>query len=174
MRRGVLLLNWAMIPTSIGLILLLGLTLVGWPRVAPDPTGGRPAEDASVLHPASDQVRLFFGWGSTASWQPLTNSANPFYTLAIRPAPPPKPPPPAPATRKVDVIYRGFFETSARVRRAVVQVADKQLLTGKGDTIVADYVVTEIELGHLGATNGAGAAVTIGFSKTVSIEVPAK
>ncbi len=174
MRRRVLVLNWVMIPTAIGLLVLLALTWIGWPRVTPDPSGGRDDGDAEVMHPAPQQARQFFGWATSVSWRPLTNSSNPFFTLAIQPPPPPTPPPPPPATRKVDVTYRGFFETSARVRRAVVQVADKQLVAGKGDRILADFGVVEIELRHLGLTNGTGGVVKLDFSKVVSIEVPAK
>ena len=174
MRRGALMLNWAMIPTGIALLALLILTLTGWRRVPADARARRVGADAGGLHPAAQQARQYFGWASSTAWKPLTNSGNPFFTLAIQPLPPPNPPPPPPATRKVDVVYRGFFETSARVRRAVVQVADKQIIAGKGDPIVADYSVADIQLGHLGMTNAAGVAVKLNFSKTAPIEVPAK
>jgi len=163
-----------MIPTAVGTLALLVLTLAGWPRGNQNSGGGMTDTDAAGAHPASRQARQFFGWASTASWRPLTNSANPFFTLAIQPTPPPTPPPPPPATRKVDVTYRGFFETSARVRRALIQVADKEVIAGKGDKILVDYGVVEIELRHLGLTNGTGGAVKLDFSKVISIEVPAK
>ena len=173
MRRHVMVLNWLMIPTAVGILVLLVLTLMGWPRVMQAPGGGLTDTDAAGLHPAPQHARQFFGWASTVSWRPLTNSANPFFTLAIQPPPPPTPPPPPPATRRVDVTYRGFFETSARVRRALIQVADKQVMAAKGDKLLADYGVVEIELRHLGLTNGAGAAVKLEFSKPMAIEVPA-
>ncbi len=174
MQRRVLVLNWAMVPTAIGLTVLFVLALTGWPRGPRGPGGGRGDDEVATLHPASRQARQFLGWASSVSWRPLTNTANPFFTLAIQPAPPPTPPPPPPATRKVSVTYRGFFETSARVRRALVKVADKEVIVGKGDEILADFVVVEIELRHLGLTNGTGGAVKLDFSKPNSIEVPAK
>lgn len=169
------MLNWAMIPTGIALVSLLLLTLLGRSRSAPEAGARLGGRDAGTAHPAAAQARQWFGWAGSVGWNPLTNTANPFFTLAIQPPPPP-PPPQAkpPATRKVDVVYRGYFETSARVRRAVVQVADKELLVGRGDSILEGFAVAEIEMGHLGVTNGAGAAVKLEFSKSASIEVPAK
>lgn len=174
MRRSWLVLQWAMIPTAFGLLLLLGVTLVGWRHLDPALEGVRPDPGGAVVHPAAVQARQFFGWPAAAAWRPLTNANNPFFTLAIQPPPPPKPPPPPPATRKVEVTYRGFFETSARVRRAVIQVADKQWIAGRGDKVLTTFAVTEIELRHLSATNGTGGVVKLEFNKTVPIEIPAQ
>ncbi|MBL9127779.1 MAG: hypothetical protein JNL97_09035 [Verrucomicrobiales bacterium] len=163
-----------MIPTGVALFALLIATLTGWRRPVPDGTGRRMGAEPAALPAAAAQARQFFGWASSATWRPLTNTGNPFFTLAIQPPPPPTPPPAAPSTRKLDLVYRGFFETSARVRRAVVQVADKQVIAGKGERVVADYSVADIQLGHLGMTNAAGVAAKLDFSKAAQIEVPAK
>ncbi|MGE4179737.1 MAG: hypothetical protein AB7J34_07910 [Limisphaerales bacterium] len=175
MQRRVLILNWAMIPSAVGLMAILVLALTGWPPGQRRAGGGHGDEDVAPLHPASQQARQFLEWAPSVSWRPLTNTANPFFTLAIQPVPPPQPSaPPPPATRKVDFVYRGFFETSARVRRALVKVQDKEMIVGKGDKVFEDFGVTEIELGHLGITNGTGSAVRLEFSKPASIEVPSK
>jgi len=167
-------LNWAMVPTAVALLALLILTLMGWPRTPPDSVLTRPGSETVALHPGSQQARQFLGWASSASWRPLTNGSNPFFTLAIQLPPPPAPPAPPPATRKVEVTYRGYFETSARVRRAVIQVADKEMIVGKGEKFLADFAVTAVELGRLRATNAAGAAIELPFGKVHPLEVPAK
>lgn len=155
-------------------MVLLLLTLFGWRRPDEDLAGGGEPRLVVGAHPAAEQMRQFFSWPSAVSWRPFTNEGNPFFTLAIQPAPPAKVSTPEPATRRVDVTYRGFFETSANVRRAVVQVADVQVLARRGERVVADFVAVEIELRHLALTNGAGQAVKLEFSKTQPIEVPAK
>jgi hypothetical protein len=173
MRRDAVLLNASMIPVLVGLLILLGVSLVRWGAdgAVTAGFGGSPASVAP--HPAAGQTRQFFEWPGSVRWTPLTNSANPFFTLAIQP-PPPKAPVPPPATKKVEVTYRGFLETSAGVRRAVVQVAEQQILGGRGDRVVADLAAAEIGLAKLTLTNGAGQVVELLFAKPQSIEVPAK
>lgn len=174
MRRNSLVLNWALIPAAIALVVLLVVSLFALQGRNPDESGVSIIAPSTALHPAAEQTRQFFGWPLKVQWLPLTNAANPFFTLAIQPTPPPKPPPPPPTTRKVDVTYRGFIETSAGVRRAVVQVGDTQVLGRKGDKIVADFAVDEIELKTLQLTNPAGQKVVIDFAKSKPLEVPAK
>lgn len=174
MRRDAMILNWVMVPTAIALIVLLALSLLRLRRDGVDLQQYRPTGPREAPSTAAHQTRQFFGWPSTVHWLPLTNASNPFFTLAIQPPPPPKPPAPPPSTRKIDVTYRGFFETSAGVRRAVVQVADQQVLAGRGDKVVGDYLAGEIELRHLNLTNAAGQSVRFEFAKTQPLEVPAK
>ncbi len=186
MRPSHLLFTGALLPCTAALGVMLGLSALAWRTRDGDEPPLSPALAAPKPHPATDQTRQIFGWPKSVQWTPLTNSANPFFTLAIRPAPVAQPPPPAPATRKVEVTYRGFYETSAGIRRAVVQVADKQVLALRGEKIVADLVASEIELRHLTlsrlVTNAApaGAApptnppVRLEFAKPQAVEIPAK
>ena len=94
MRRHSPLLTLSLVPAGLGLLLLLGLSLLH--LRTPDPRDGtKPATPtASESHPAAEHTRQFFGWPSRVQWQPLTNTSNPFFTLAIQPPPPPTPPPP--------------------------------------------------------------------------------
>jgi hypothetical protein len=174
MRRHSPLLTLSLVPAGLGLLLLLGLSLLH--LRTPDPRDGtKPATPtASESHPAAEHTRQFFGWPSRVQWQPLTNTGNPFFTLAIQPPPPPTPPPPPPATRKIDVTYRGFLETSAGIRRAVVQVADKQIVAKRGETIVADFTALDIELRFLTVTNSTGKSLKFPFATNQPVEVPAK
>lgn len=174
MRRNLTLLNWSLAPVAVALLVLLSLALL---RLRPGSLGdpdlvGLPLPP--VPHPAAAQTRELFSWATAVSRRPLTNAGNPFFTLAIRPTPPPQPPPPPPATKKVDLTYRGFFETSAGVRKALVQVADKQVLAGVGEPVVSEYTVLSIGLGQLALTNKSGAAVQLPFRTNQSLEIPAK
>lgn len=174
MRRNLTLLNWTLLPATAVLLTLLSLTLL---RLRHDHAADAGAPVPTPLpssHPAAGQTRQFFGWASNLTWLPLTNAGNPFFTLAIRPAPPPQPPPPPPATKKVDVTYRGYFQTSAGLRRALVQVADKQVLAGLGEPVVADFTVLAIELRSLALTNKSGGSVSLVFRTNQSLEIPAK
>ena len=183
MRRSQFLFTGALVPCTVALVAMLVLTSLRLRRIevtVPEPP---PAPAASPpLPPILEQPRHFFGWSKSVKWLPFTNAANPFYTLAIQPPPPPQPPPPAPTTRKVDVTYRGFFETSAGVRRAVVQVADKQVLALRGDKVVDLFTATEIAIRHLTLTyqptnappGASNPVVRLEFAKPQAIEVPAK
>ncbi|MCC7374531.1 MAG: hypothetical protein IT581_07730 [Verrucomicrobiales bacterium] len=173
MRRDIVILNWLMIPALVVMALLLALALSQLSSRTAVPPESRPSGPLPTPHPAAEQTRQFFAWPGSVDWRPMTNAGNPFFTLAIQPAPPPKPPPPPPKTRKVDVTYRGFFETAAGLKRAVVQVADKQVLCSLGEKFLADYVAVEIGLRHLGSTNAAGTALKLEFAKTASVEIPA-
>ncbi len=172
MRRDVTLLNWAMLPAAAVMLVLMTISLMRLGDARDVASQGRTGTKLPPPPAAAEETREFLAWLHEAAWRPFTNSNNPFYTLAIQAAPPPSPPPSAPATRKFDVTYRGFLETSAGIRRAVVQVADKQVLGGLGDKIVADYAVMEIALRHLTLTNAAGTAVQFEFAKMKTLEVP--
>lgn len=174
MRRDLTLLNGAMIPAAAVLGILLVLTFLRVGRENDRLAGAGVIAPLPSVPPAAEQTRRFFGWAQGLDWVPLTNDRNPFFTLAIQPAAPSPPPPPPPATRRIEVTYRGFMETSAGVRRALVQVDAAQVLGGLGENIVADYAAMEIALRHMILTNGGGQSVRLEFSKAQTIEVPAK
>lgn len=174
MNRDSPLLTWIMIPAA---FVLAGLLAVALMRLRPGHAAVPKTHSGQKLPPlprAAEETRELLGWLRAPEWHPFTNASNPFFTLAIQPAPAPAPPPAAPTTRRIDVTYRGFLETSAGIRRAVVQVADKEVLGGRGDKIVADYAIMEIEVGRLTLTNTAGKSVTCAFTKTQSVEVAAQ
>lgn len=181
MRRPPALLNGSVLPVTGILVLLLGFSVLRLrdPNPAAEPPSHSPTN--APPHPAAERTRQFFGWPAQVEWLPLTNNGNPFFTLAIQPPPPPKPAPPPPATRKVELTYRGYLETSAGIRRAVVQVADKEVLARLGEPVLDAFHTTEIEPGHLLLTStnppvgtNPPATVKLGFSKTLPIQIPAK
>lgn len=174
MRRPSSTLNLALVPIALGLLLLIGLALLLLRDSNPTTQFPSTHRDSPDNHPAAEHTRQFFGWPSQVQWQPLTNVSNPFFTLAIQAPPPPKPPPPPPSTRKIDVTYRGYLQTSAGVRRAVVQVADKQIIAKRGEPILADFVALDIELLFLTVTNPAGKSIQFPFRTNLPVEVPAQ
>lgn len=174
MQRDASALNWAMLPMTFVALVLLGLALMQLGRGVEGPGSSSVQGSPRTEYPAAAQTKQYFDWPNQVQWQAMTKDGNPFFTLAIQAPPPPKPPPAPPATKKVDVIYRGFFETSAGVKRAVVQVADKQVITGIGGKVLADFLAAEIALRHLQLTNAAGKAVKLEFTKPQSLEIPAQ
>jgi hypothetical protein len=173
MGRDASVLDWAMLPAAVVLVVLLVLSLLGVGGTAEGLAPLRGGLPAPASHGAADEMRLYMAWLKDVNWQTFTNDRNPFYSVAIKPPPRQETSAPAPATRRIEVTYRGFFETSAGVRRAVVQVADKQVLGGIGERIVADLAAMEIELWHLTLTNATGKSVRCDFARPASIEVPA-
>ncbi len=174
MTRNPTLLNWSLVPTTLVLLALLALSLLRF-RGADALNAGRLATALPATpQSAAEETRRFFDWPSQVVWVALTNHGNPFFTLAIRPAAAPKPAPPPPTTRKVDLTYRGFLETSAGVRRAVVQVSETQIIARLGEKIVADFVALEIGMTNLVLTNGTDRGVSLQFAKPQPLEIPAK
>jgi hypothetical protein len=174
MRTRVPLLEWLLVPTTLGLLVLLALTLATLRHRA---TGMvPPVTNTPALRPlaGASQVHDYFSWPATVRWLPPTNTANPFFTLAIQVSHPGAPAASPLATKKIDLIYRGFFETSKGVRRALIQVAEQQVLSGLGEKVVADYVAVDIALRHLNLTNPAGKTVKLEFALPQQLEVPAQ
>lgn len=172
MNREAALQQWTLLPASGALLVLLALALLQLGGSGDPVAPAGLANPLPTTHPALAQMDEYFGWPREVRWEAMTNLQNPFFTLAIQPQPPQAPPPPPPKTRVVAITYRGFFETSAGIRQAVVQVADRQVLGAQGDKVVADYVIAEIGLQRLTLTNAAGSSQPFEFTKQRSLEIP--
>jgi hypothetical protein len=148
--------------------LLVLLTLVfrdygvGLPQF---PTPGRRSEP--VLIPISEnQLEGLLTPSAVPTLDP-TNLSNPFFTTHFQP-----PKPSAPATRKVNMTYQGFFQTTDGDKQAFVRVDDANLTATLGRPIVADLAVSEINVHSLTLTNSASQTNVLEFNKSTSVEVP--
>jgi hypothetical protein len=115
------------------------------------------------------QVQDALSLAPFASLKPAKSTRNPFYP---NPKQPPPPPPPPPSTRKIEVLYQGFFMNSQGEKRAYIQVAD-QLVTGPvGTKVVANLVVADIALRTLTLKDSAGRPTVLDFNVKKAIEIP--
>ena len=150
-------------------IALIGLTLggLGWhePELRPLKVSARPPRELVPVSRAAPLLSL----KSFPAMMPSTNTSNPFYTAYFQPPPPAKPP----ATRKVDLIYEGFYETAAGLRKAFVKVGDGQFVGSLSNQVIGDLVVLEITHRSLSLKNAAGQTNVLPFNARTTVEIPA-
>jgi hypothetical protein len=101
---------------------------------------------------------------------PAPELVNPFYTTFFQPLSQPKPQ--APTTRKVELVYQGFYESAGGRKQAYVKAGDALTFAGPGEVVVADLAVSEITLRTLVLTNKSGQANTLLFKAPKEVEVP--
>ena len=158
--------RWTAALLLAGLLVLLTLVLrdygVGLPQF---PTSGHRSE--TTLIPVSENQ--FDGLIASSSVPTLhrTNLSNPFFTAHFQP-----PKPPAPTTRKVNMIYQGFVQSTDGDKQAFVRVDDTNLTAALGRPIVADLAVSDINVQSLTLTNSASRTNVLEFNKSTSVEVP--
>ncbi len=159
--------RWFATLLLVALLVLLALVLrdygVGLPRFPK--SSHRPG--AALLPVTKDQLDELVAPSAVPALH-STNLSNPFFTAYFQP-----PAPPAPTTRKVNMIYLGFFETTDGEKQAFVRVDDADLTATLGRPIVADLSISEINVRTLTLTNSASRTNVLEFDKSTSVEVPA-
>ena len=146
------------------LTLILADCRNGWPELAPfkHPPGLSPE--------AIPVTKLEALWSVTQYGRliPATTRVSAFHTMYFQPPPPPKPP----TTRKIDLIYQGFYQTSSGQKQAFVKVAEGVVVGAIGARVVGDWVVDEINLRRLILKNGAAQTNLFEFNTKKQVEVP--
>jgi hypothetical protein len=98
-----------------------------------------------------------------------SNIADIVYTLHFQPPPPPPPPP----TKKVELLFQGWYLASTGERRAYVKLGDALLTLTNGAKVVADHAIKDIGMRALTLTNAAGQTNVLEFNVKKGIDVPA-
>jgi hypothetical protein len=99
----------------------------------------------------------------------LTNAENPFFTRHFTP-----PAPPPPTTRKIDVTYRGFYQTGDAPPFAVVNVSGAMVVSPIGSVIASNLFVAEATAKSLTLTNLAAQTNILSLNTKKELEVPIK
>lgn len=99
--------------------------------------------------------------------QPATNQANPFYSIQLFP-----PTPPPPKTRKVEVVYQGFFSTSHGEKFAYVLTNNALLIGQVGASVVTNLNIADMNMAGLILKDPAGKEVFLPFNTKQNLEVP--
>lgn len=167
MRAALLKSNWSPLSVLGVLLLLLGLVLsnVGG-TVINFPDHQRLTQSDTVLTRASKMATLFENNGLAALLS-VTNG-NPFYTTYYQPPPEPKPPP----TKKVELVYHGFYQTADGKKLAFVHVADRVVVAPAGTEVAAGFTITEIEFESVKLTNSVGTTTLLPFKTKKQLEIP--
>lgn len=103
---------------------------------------------------------------------PTTEGSSAFYTKYFVPVPSPAPPPPT--TRKIDVTYQGYYQTSDGPKNAVVKVAESFLVVPVGGAVATNYYISDATMQSLTLTNSAAAPTILLLNAKKEIEVPIK
>lgn len=159
--------NWSPISLLGALVLLLILVLsnVGG-SILQLPQNPRRSSAGGALSKIN-RLNSLFASSNVLSLLQITNS-NPFFTTFYLPAPAPKPP----ATKKVDAVYQGFYQTADGRKLAFIKLGDALTVAPLGTKIAADFAVSEITFESVKLTNAAAAAQVLEFNARKQIEIP--
>ena len=151
---------------------LLILVIIAVGGKAPDFRDAESASTAPREGPPIAKLGLLF---EPAQWPaPLASSegSSPFFTRYFVPVASPTPPPPT--TRKIEVTYQGFFETSDGPRNAVIKVADVFMSIPVGGAVATNFFVGEASMQSLTLTNPTAPPTILPLNSKKEIEVPVK
>lgn len=114
---------------------------------------------------------------STNQWPQFPRGSNApvsaFFTMHFVPPPSPAPPPP-PSTKKVSVIYQGFYQTMDSDQRVIVKVADGFVIGRLGAPVATNHYIAAATMQSLLLTNTAGQTNWLPLNLKKEIEVPIK
>ena len=159
--------RWFAVLVHAGLWGLLVLTLAALggraPRFSEAITHAPPPPD---LIPTLRIQKLFSAVAPSLSLSD-TNLANPFFTRHFLP-----PVVPPPTTRKVELTYHGFYNTTDGPKTALVKVDEALTPVAAGGKAVANLFVAEVSWQLLILTNAAGQTNLLPLSTKKVFEVP--
>lgn len=124
-----------------------------------------------TVAPIPKLVQLF----EPAQWPgplPSTEGSSPFFTRYFVPVASPTAPPPT--TKKIEVTYQGYFETSDGPRNAVIKVADVFMVIPVGGSVATNFFVGEASMQSLTLTNPTAPPTILPLNSKKEIEVPVK
>ncbi len=155
----------ALVHAGLWTLLLLALAALGG-RAPFFSAAQAPSAPPEELIPTRIIKRLFGSLPARATLSD-TNLTNPFYTRHFEP-----PVVPPPTTRRVELTYHGFFQTTDGPLTALVRVGENILPVVAGGRAVADLAVADITLPTLTLTNAAAKTNLLRLNLKQDVEVP--
>ena len=145
------------------LVLALGSLGGRGPRYAEAPGDTRPR-----LNPIPvERIRTLFDMGTALRGLTTTNGVNPFFTRYFLPPTLPKP-----TTRKVELTYHGYYQTTEGPPTAMLNVDDALVVGAPGAKAVANLFVAGITWQTLTLTNPAAQTNLLPLNVKKDVEVP--
>lgn len=153
-----------------GLWLLLVLVLVKIGGKAPE---FRDSDSFSAPPQTLTPVARLGSLFASSQW-PLAGmeGSSPFFTRYFVPVP--SPTPPAPTTRKIEVIYQGFFQAEGGPKTAIVKFGDSFIVVPIGSGVATNFYVADATLQSLTLTNPLSEPTLLPLNAKKEIEVPIK
>jgi hypothetical protein len=102
-----------------------------------------------------------------------TNALDPFYTRNFVPPPAPAPPPP-PTTKKIPIIYQGFYFTEAGPQKVIFKMSDLFVTIPIGAQVATNIFLSNADALSMTLTNVNGQTNILKLNKAGEIEVPIK
>ena len=163
--------RWFVLCLHAALWILLYLGVTSLRGKAPDL--GQGAAMATTEQPALPVRKLEPLFADGLLRQSISNPTNipdPFFTAYF--VPPAPPPPPPPTTRKLEVTYLGFFQTTNGPKQAVLNLAGGLTVVQVGALLATNVYVAEADLQCVLLTNTAAQTNTLTLNTKKEIEVP--
>ena len=161
----------ACVHASLWLLLYLAVTHLGG-KAPPLREGDSFSPPQQSLAPVAKLDSLF----SPGVWpKPLadTNALDPFFTRYFTPPPTPAPPPPPPpTTRKIELTYLGYYQTTNGPKHVVVKLSDALLVSAVGGRLASNLYVAQVTMQTLMLTNPAAQTNLLNVNVKKEIEVP--
>jgi hypothetical protein len=114
-----------------------------------------------------ERIRTLFEPGTAPQGPNTTNLASAFFTRHFMP-----PVLPPPTTRKVELTYRGFYQTAEGPKIALLNVGDTLVTGAPGAKAVANLFIADITWQALTLTNPAAQTNLLQLSTKKEVEVP--
>lgn len=156
--------RWFVAGVHAGLWVLLYLAVTGLGGHSLGFRESNSATNSPALLPAATLARLFArdGWPKTLA---DTNNLNLFITVQ-----PPAPPPPK--TRKIELIYLGFYQTAEGPKRTLLKLGENFIGGQVGSNLTANLFAADATIMTLTLTNPAGQTNLLELNAKKEIEVP--
>lgn len=151
------------------LLLLAVMRIGGHPPVFTERDGSSPPNQPPV--PVAKLDRLF----TTEPWPvviPSSNSPSAFFTRHF--IPPVAPSPPPPTTKKISLVYHGFYSIEGGGTRTLVKSGEEFLSAPVGGKLTANLYVANASLVSLLLTNSTGQTNLLMLNTSKEVEVPIK
>lgn len=151
---------------ALWVLLYLALTNLGGKAPEVRDAAAEGAVPSQALAPVAGLERLY----SEAGWPKSllgTNLPDPFFTrYFIPPAPPP------PTTRKIQVTYQGYFQTSDGPRTTIFKLDDAFQVAPVGGRIATNLFLADATMQALTLTNLAGQTNILPLNAKTELVVP--
>ncbi len=162
--------RWLAISTHVALWLLLYVAVMGLRGKPPEMKESDGTSPPPVrLVPVERAAQLM----NRSSWPQLnaaTNTTNPFFTKHF--IPPPTPAPPPPTTRKIELVYLGFYISDGSKKQTMVKMADSFLVTPIGSKVTANLFAADATALSLTLTNTTAQTNLLPLNVKKELEVP--
>lgn len=165
--------RWFATLVHVGLWLLLYLAVVNMGGKTPnlhEHTGVSPAPESPA---PVDKLSSLFAPGILHTSFAGTNGLDPFYTKHFVPPPAPAPAPP-PTTRKIPLVYLGFYSTAGGPRQAMFKEENIFRTLPVGTPVATNTFIADAGVLTLTLTNSTGQTNIFQLNKPGQIEVPIK